>query len=346
MGSDWRGIKLVSEIGPLHPRSEHYLDGTINSLRVPGGDYHGRHELPTPEHRADLIRSVTPELMERAAEGLGDVRVERLDTRRAGVLYRIERGGEAFTVRVETQWLRVDAAAETTLNHDKGGPNHRGEYVVQISDQLGLVHVERAMAHELGEIVADRARYAAGEPAYQPDVLRAGGVPDGARLSPHDAGRVQELRVLGRDLPASPTPHDRVVRESMALVDHLGLRAGEPGAEARRQLVLEGLSPAHRAQVERLLEVAGRDPASMTPAERAELTSIREQGRGRPTGHGGAGRAAGTGDRAAHHRQRAPRRPRRAGPRRGRGHRRAGPAQRPDPGGPARPRGRPSPGST
>ena len=127
LGSDWKGVKPVSDTGPLHPRAAHApaeaVGDTVHAASVPGAEFHGRNVAPSQAHRDALIDAVTPDRFARVAEGVGDLRVTQLDTNRAGVLFRVEHGGEAFTVRVETQWLHVDAAAETTLNHDKSGPD-------------------------------------------------------------------------------------------------------------------------------------------------------------------------------------------------------------------------------
>jgi hypothetical protein len=250
-------------------------EGVIHAAAVPGGHFNGVGAEPSLAHRAELLGAV-PDAMARAVgghDGLGlhDLGAGRFEVR--------PEDGRSFTVRVETRWHGFDAAAESHLNHDTG------EHVIHLSDQLPVEHVERALAHEIGEIVEDRARYLRGEPATLPDALRPGEFAPDSRLTPHDAGRIQELRVLGRSLDELPAREHRTPeqdlryqslhREGLALVEHLGLRDDTAGAVQRRELVLARLDPAGRADVQRLLEDAGRAEHAMSPAERAVLEDVR-----------------------------------------------------------------------
>jgi hypothetical protein len=76
----------------------------------------------------------------------------------------------------------------------------------------------------------------------------------------------------------TPEHHQHLRREAMALIDHLGLRDGEAGSAARRELVLdhlERLNPAARDHVEALLHEVGGAEHAIRPADRELLTEVR-----------------------------------------------------------------------
>jgi hypothetical protein len=235
---------------------------------------------PDAAHRVAVLNEAQS-AMGRILDGHGGAELVREDNH----TYEIKLAdGGSFSVRVDTQWRDPDAAAESHLNHDTG------RHVIQISDRLAIRHVERAVAHEIGEIIADRARYLAGEPAYPPDALAPGELPAGARLSPHDAGRIQELRVIGERLGSLPPDghRDEVQQQefealrtsSLALADHLGVRAGEPGWQTRRDLITEHVAdagPAARDAIERTLALGGRSAADMHPDEIREWRDVQDR---------------------------------------------------------------------
>lgn len=194
---------------------------------------------------------------------------------------------------------RTPGPADAASSRDGGMlPITGGEHVIQISGQLSAAHVELAVAHEIGEIAEDRNRYFAGDVRYfAGDVLRPGGIAADAKLTPHDAGRVQELRVLGEQLDRLPsaggrTPeqqrrYDEIHRESMALVEHLGLRDGTPGAQQRRALVFERLTPEGQDHVRGLFGDAGRAADTLSPHDQELLRSIQHHADGvSPVGAG------------------------------------------------------------
>ncbi|MFE9580011.1 hypothetical protein ACFYO1_26745 [Nocardia sp. NPDC006044] len=271
-------------------RSDADGSNVITAAAVPGSDFHGHVEPPSTSH-VEQIRGQVDSALHSAIDGHGGLRIDPIDTNRGE--YRVtDTSGiygtdqHSFTVRVETQRIGDDTAARSILNHDKG------QHVIQISDRISTKHVPRALAHEIGEIVADRRRYLLDQlDAFGPDegVLRPGGPTDQPQLTPHDTGRIQELRVLGQQLdelpgPADRTPEDRtrydeLHREAMALVEHVGLRDGTPGAEQRRALVLEHLesTPDGRDQVRHLLDDTGGHRDQLSADDRRLLRSIQRQ---------------------------------------------------------------------
>ncbi|MFC9440040.1 hypothetical protein, partial [Nocardia sp. NPDC057030] len=262
----------------------------ITAAAVPGSDFRGHVDAPTVAH-VDQVRGQVDNALRSAVDGHGGLQVDPIDVNRGR--YRITDtsgvyGGDqrSFEVRVETQRIGDDTAARSILNHDKG------QHVIQISDRISTKHVPRALAHEIGEIVADRKRYIVDRlDAFGPDegVLRPGGPTDEPALTPHDAGRIQELRILGGQLDELPGPanrtaedrarYDQLHREGMALVEHLGLREGTPGAGDRRTLINEHLEsfPAGRDQVRHLLDDAGGNRNQLSANDQRLLRSIQRQ---------------------------------------------------------------------
>ncbi|HEU4426194.1 MAG TPA: zeta toxin family protein [Pilimelia sp.] len=128
-------------------------------------------------------------------------------------------------------------------------PPDGGGYRIELSDRAADLAITRAVAHEVAELSAILQRAADGLDLSVPDVLRPGDVADGARLSPHDAGRLAEVDVLAR-LLGDPEHAAYARSELAALRDHLGLRPDEPGSAARRDLADPHLTPGGRAALD------------------------------------------------------------------------------------------------
>lgn len=125
-----------------------------------------------------------------------------------------------------------------------------GRYVIQLSNKMDVVHVRRALAHEVAEILARRAL---GGALPGGDVLRTGSDVN-APLSPHDRGRIAEVNELAL-LAMKPHESARAQHELIALVEDMGLRAGTPGADERfermaPELTNRGREALRRARVE------------------------------------------------------------------------------------------------
>jgi hypothetical protein len=117
-----------------------------------------------------------------------------------------------------------------------------GEYTITVSGGASRRHMQRALAHELAEIRAGHGGVA-GKDVLRPD----GAVPfdaDGQpRLSPHDEGRIAEIRVVARQLRNSRDPNERELlrRDLVGLASHLGLGNGNGFATDRSRIVLAAL---------------------------------------------------------------------------------------------------------
>jgi hypothetical protein len=189
--------------------------------------------------------------------------------------------GEKFTVRVISGPVAGDAVARTVVNPTKKNtfPNPdaehpdaiQGRYVVQLNDRIDISLVDRALAHEVGEISAEQ-QLAAAQKTVGPDLLAQGKAPPpDAELSPHDRGRIEELRQLAPKVNS----HDiGATSEMLALVEELGLRDGTEGAAQRRALVVRALGEGDPAVT--ALDETAKAPEKMTdPAVKNELDSVR-----------------------------------------------------------------------
>lgn len=191
----------------------------------------------------------------------------------------------SFTVRITSGALDGDPVARTVVNTTKEGVTRvvrpgasgpvevevTGRYVIQLNETMDPAVAERAIAHEVAEILAERELASATQPAG-PDLLRPGAAPEpGAALSPHDQGRIGEIKVLAQSVNAGDPA---ATSELLALVEELGLRDGTPGANPRQQLVTLALGddePALQA-----LEKTWRSDAQLDPGLRAQLDAVRQ----------------------------------------------------------------------
>lgn len=192
--------------------------------------------------------------------------------------------GSSFTVRITSGPLDGDPVARTVVNTTKEGitrvvrPGSTtpvevdvvGRYVIQLNETMDPAVAERAIAHEIGEILAERQLAAARQPAG-PDLLRPGAAPEaGAILSPHDQGRLGEIKVLARGVNAG---NAAATSEMLALVEELGLRDGTTGANARQQLVALALGGDGDALA--ALETTWRSYDQLDATLRGELDAVR-----------------------------------------------------------------------
>jgi hypothetical protein len=205
-------------------------------------------------------------------------------------------GEPAFTIRVTSGPIGSDAVARAVVNPTKLGVSRvarpgppgapraehhllvavevQGRYVIQLNETMDPANARRAVAHEVGEILAERALSSARQ-ASGPDVLHPGATPaPGAVLSPHDRGRLGEIKILADRVNAGD-PY--ATRELIALVEDLGLRDGPPGAAERRLLLARALD-GDPAAIQALARIV-RPGAELAPDLQAQLDSVRDSRR-------------------------------------------------------------------
>ncbi|HEY0483930.1 MAG TPA: DUF4157 domain-containing protein [Kofleriaceae bacterium] len=193
--------------------------------------------------------------------------------------------GSSFTVRITSGPLDSDAVARTVVNTTKVGITRvtrpgasgpvevevTGRYVIQLNETMDPAVAERAIAHEVGEILAERELVIANLPAGA-DLLAPGAAPEpGAVLSPHDRGRIGEIKVLAQRVNAGDPA---ATREMLALIEELGLRDGTPNANQRQELVTLALGEDDQAL--QALERTWKADAQLDPELEAQLDAVRQ----------------------------------------------------------------------
>ncbi|MFY1588694.1 hypothetical protein ACN267_29860 [Micromonospora sp. WMMD734] len=245
LGADWKGVKSISDTGPLHPRSAYTAglprvpdpsaihgllrgDGPapVTAARVPDAQFHGYgREVAAPE----LVRRLGDEALRLLIDRLpadGTLRGVRLDLTAVPA--------DALPDGAVARSVPVDADGRD-LPHGTVPPEGGG-WRIELSDRAADVNVARAVAHEAAELAAIRQRAAGGLDPFAPDALTPGVLADGIGPSPHDLGRLAEVEVLA-DLLRDPAQATYARVELRALRDHLGLRPDDPGSAARLRLL-------------------------------------------------------------------------------------------------------------
>lgn len=238
----WAELQALIREHGLHEGLQRWHDvqgEEINATIVPGSEFTGTGRgVAEPEKVAAKGRACLPYL-----ESLFKGRVASIDGAGGEVVVKL-RDGKTLKIAIMATDLPYVQVARTKVN------TQRGEHTIQLSSKIADDQIPRAVAHELGEIIA--ATMEAGDPKRRDPRNRLGTSDVDTRgdgqLSPHDWGRAAELNLLAAQLERptlTPGERTKIRRELTALVDELGLRAGSDGAAARRQaLVTEGaLSP-------------------------------------------------------------------------------------------------------
>lgn len=206
----------------------------INATIVPGSDFIGTGR-PTAEPAAVLARGNAdmPSLLSLFADQVTAIAAGGAANRYIVTLT----DGSTIRITLDTTHLPYVQVARSQVN------TQRGEHTISLSERVADIEIRRALAHELGEILAETRSARAGALPVRQDALHGGDHTAGP-LSPHDWGRVAELNLLAADLAAPGIDAARrahVRREVGALINELGLRDGATGAAERRAaLAAEG----------------------------------------------------------------------------------------------------------
>jgi hypothetical protein len=295
--SDHETISETAKVEPELAGGGHSQARETTAAAVPGSDFRGG--VRTGDSAA--VMTEAHGVFQAAAQRFGEVQsVEKASSADIagrkpygwGEKLRIDdtylvtmKDGSSFTVRITSGPLGSDAVARTVVNTTKEGITRvarpgttepaevqvQGRYVVQLNETMEPANAERAIAHEVGEILAER-ELASAKKVVGPDLLRPGAAPEpGATLSPHDRGRLGEIKVLAQK---ASTGDAAATREMLALVEELGVREGSAGAPERRQLMAQALGDDPASL--QALEKAWRPDAQLDPDLRAQLDTVRE----------------------------------------------------------------------
>jgi hypothetical protein len=255
-------------------RTREFAEGTAAS--VPESSFHGRAAARGTTEAAStrVLKGVVRRLLALASEVRGASMPNPRDPTR---LVLQTASGEEVNVR-----LRVGRGLAT----DEVARFHRdpstGEYIITVSPGARADHVERAIAHELAEIRAGHGR-TAGDDILTPARRRAPRPDDPPpRLSPHDEGRLAELRVIARQLETarSAAARGRLMGELDALVQHLGLTNSVEGSAMRRALVAQAIGDLGDARFHVLGAVERHMPAASAAEDVAAMRRVAGAGEG------------------------------------------------------------------
>ncbi|MEU7634443.1 hypothetical protein AB0C34_31490, partial [Nocardia sp. NPDC049220] len=279
-----------AESGSRSDFGANHRDGIteVTDTRVPGSDRYIEPDLPTTTDHIHALHNRIAETLDQVVTGYGGLSIEHLDHNH----YRITDNHHTFDVHFDTRTLNEHTAAQSVLNHDTN------QHTVYLNERLRPEEIQRSLAHEIGEIVENQRRNTFGQHTHRPDtdIMRPGTTPPTATPTPHDIGRIQELRVLAEHLTAIPpqtrqtdpttrAEYNHIHREATALIEHLGLRQNTPGATQRRAIITQQLTPHARKQVDHLLTDAARPETELSPPEQQLLDNIRSMARAIPPNH-------------------------------------------------------------
>jgi hypothetical protein len=179
-------------------------------------------------------------------------------------------GDQTFTVRIRvSRTQRQDGDLPPVATFNKTGDD---TYSITLSNRARNKHVERALAHEMAEIIAIEQAAKEGRTLSQEDALAEGST--ATELSAHDIGRIAELRVLLRQANEvrtvegrnpNPVEVEQLTRDIEQLMEHLGLVGEGPDVKQRFDMIASQLNDVEA----RRFMIA--DDASRRKAIRAQL---------------------------------------------------------------------------
>lgn len=241
----------------------------INASIIPGSGFIGTGRA-RPEPAAVLAEA---HAQFTALQGLFPGQVTGIS--RAGDTYTVSLAdGTSMRVTLRSTQLTYVEVARTQVN------TQRGDHTIFLSDRAAQTEIARALAHELGEILAETRNARSGDVPTRVDVLHGGAHTDGP-LSNHDFGRIAELNQLALQLNApgiSTAEQARLRREVLALVDHLGLREGTTEGRQRKELLLRAGALSPEANTMLFAPDAGlaRAAPRLSQADRDTIADIRD----------------------------------------------------------------------
>ncbi|WP_369639131.1 alpha/beta hydrolase [Nocardia sp. JMUB6875] len=262
---DGRTIDITLDVGPTRDNAVAEFTWRTNE----SGDITGYDIRVSPHARdEDVVRAVAHELAEIRLEMDDRVLTERVDDRPGEMTSHL--GGRFAELRVLIEEIGEGVAA-------RAKPHVMAPLRRDLNDlmyHLGLHDAEHAPTVErlLARHDPDLARLIDQARIPDPGILRPGPIDHDATPSPHDLGRIRQLRELSERMGED---HDATRREALRLVEQLGLREGTPGAAQRREIIAEHLTPHTRDRVEELLADVGRRDTELSATDREHVETVR-----------------------------------------------------------------------
>ncbi|MFI6870194.1 hypothetical protein [Nocardia sp. NPDC050406] len=276
---DGRTLTITVDVGPTTDNAvADFTARTDDSGRITGYDVN-----VSPRARdQDVVRALAHELAEISLAQNPEVLTDPVDDRPSRLTSHL--GGRYAEMRVLIAQID-DIVASRDRQRALELPGLRLD-LNDLIEQVGLRDPQHAPTAEriLSQYDSDLARRVEQLRMPVEGVLRPGAFDPDAQPTPHDLGRIRQLRSLAEQSAqlspeARETEHDGLRREALALVERLGLREATPGANARRGIIAERLTDQARRQVDDLLADVGRPDFALPDADREFVEQVRLEDR-------------------------------------------------------------------
>ncbi|MTE11544.1 hypothetical protein GLP40_01905 [Nocardia sp. CT2-14] len=265
MTHDGRALDISVDVGPTTGNAvAEFTARRDESGHITGYDIH-----VSPHARdEDVVRAVAHELAEIRLAHDEDVVIDPVDDRPTRMTTHL--GGRFAELRVLVEQIGEGVAA-------RAKPHVMAPLRRDLNDlmyHLGLHDPEHAPTVErlLAQHDPDLARLIDQSRIPDPGILRPGPVDHDAAPTPHDLGRIRQLRELAE---GTREGHAATRREALTLVERLGLREGTPGAADRRRIIADHLTEQARGRVDELLADVGRRDSELSVADREHVETVR-----------------------------------------------------------------------
>ncbi|MVU78976.1 hypothetical protein GPX89_17195 [Nocardia sp. ET3-3] len=262
---DGRTLDITVDVGPTTGNAV----AEFTARRDESGHLTGYDVQVSPHARdEDVVRAVAHEVAEIRLAHDENVVIDAVDDRPTRMTSHLGGRFAEFRVLVDQIGEGVAARVKPHLLEPLRRDLRDLMYHLGLHDPEHAPTVERLLAqHD-----PDLARLIDQSRIPDPGILRPGPVDHEATPTPHDLGRIRQLRELA-DLVPDGAPETR--REALALVEQLGLREGTPGAAERRAIVAEHLTEHARARVDDLLADVGRRDSELSVPDREHVETVR-----------------------------------------------------------------------
>jgi hypothetical protein len=212
-------VPTTDALPDVKPMPEDLIKMTGSAEAVPGSSFHGQ---AREKAEATKVVQALKEALPKVAAMYPDGAVIQLGA--AGLSVQIPKTDISFVIKFGVVSVEGDSVASYRFTDTT-------TVQVDISDRARDKHVERAVAHEVAELIARMQARAEGKTLPEKNALEQGSTR--TELSAHDLGRIAELKVLIRQLAeaqnpkrggkANPVEVKQLNHDIDTLLAHLGL---------------------------------------------------------------------------------------------------------------------------